>query len=47
MYVAVAVGSIQGKNRLAVVEGESKNSQVTEGGISQSDKNIVKRNVEY
>ena len=47
MYVAVAVGSIQGKSRLAVGEGESKNSQVTEGEILESDKNIVKRKVEY
>ena len=29
MYVAVAVGNIQGKSRFTVAEGESRNSTVT------------------
>ena len=42
MYVAVAVGDIQGKSRFTVVEGESSNSTVAEGGILVSDKDSVK-----
>ena len=41
MYIAVAVGSIQGKSRFTVAEGESRNS--TEGGMLISNKNSVKR----
>ena len=43
MYVAVAVGYIQGKSRFTVAEGESRNSTVTEGGMLISSKNSVKR----
>ena len=43
MYVAVAVGNIQGKSRLTVAEGESTNSTVTEDGMLVSNKNNVKR----
>ena len=43
MYVAVAVGSMQGKTRFTVAEGESRNSTLTEGGILVSSKNSVKK----
>ena len=43
MYVAVALGSIQGKSRFTVAEGELKNSRVTEGGMLVFNKNSVKR----
>ena len=43
MYVAMAVGSIQGKSRLTMVEAESRNSTVVEGGMLVSHKNSVKR----
>ena len=43
MYVAVAVGIIQGKSRITVAEGESTNSTVAEGGMSVSNKKSVKR----
>ena len=39
MCVAVTIGSIQGKSRFTVVESESRNSTVTEGGILLSNKN--------
>ena len=47
MYVAVAVGSLQGKSRFTVAEGESRNSIVAEGGMLVSNKNSVKRQVRY
>ena len=47
MYVAVAVGNIQGKSRFTVAEGESRNSTVAEGGMLVSNKNSVKRKVRY
>ena len=43
MYVAVAVGTIQGKSRSTVAEGEKRNSTVAEGGMLVSYKNSVKR----
>ena len=43
MYVAVAVGSIQGKSTLAVAEGESRNSTVAVGDMLVFNKNNVKR----
>ena len=43
MYVAVAVGNIQGKNRLTVAEGELRNSTVAVGGMLVFSKNTVKR----
>ena len=43
MYVAVAVGSILGKGRFTVAEGESRNSTVTVGGMLAFSKNSVKR----
>ena len=43
MYVAVAVGSIQGISRFTVAEAESRNSTVTEGGMLVFNKNNVKR----
>ena len=43
MHVAMAVGSIQGKSRFAVPEGESRNSTVAVGGILVFSKNSVKR----
>ena len=43
IYVAVALGNIQGKSRFTVTEGESKNSTVTEGGMLVSNKSSVKR----
>ena len=43
MYVAVVVGNIHGKSRFIVVEGESKNSTVAEGGMLVFNKNSVKR----
>ena len=42
MYVTVVEGSIQGKSRFTVVEGESRNSIVVEGGMLVSNKNSVK-----
>ena len=42
MYVAVAVGNIQGKNRFTAAEGESRNSTVAGGGMLVSNKNSVK-----
>ena len=42
MYVAVAAGSIQGKRRFTVEEGEARNSTVAEGGILVSNKKSVK-----
>ena len=47
MYIAVAVGSIQGKGRFIVAEGESTNSIVAVGGILVFNKNSVKRKVRY
>ena len=41
MYVAVAVGSIQGKSRFTVAEGEWSNSTMAEGGMLVSNKNSV------
>ena len=43
MYVAVAVGSIQGKSIFTLAEGELRNSTVAEGGILVSDKINVRR----
>ena len=43
MYVSVATGSIQGKSRFTVAEGESRNSAVVEVEILVSDENSVKR----
>ena len=43
MYVAVVVGSTQGKSRFTVAEGELKNFTVVKGGILVSDKNNVGR----
>ena len=43
MYVAVAVGDIQGKSRFTVAEGESRHSTGAEGGMLVSNKNSVKR----
>ena len=39
----MAVGTIQGKSRFTVAEGESRNSTVTKGRILVSNKNSVKR----
>ena len=38
----MAVGSIQGKSRFTVAEGESRNSTVAEGRMLVSNKNSVK-----
>ena len=43
MYVAKAVGSIQGESRFTVAEGKSRNSTVTEGGMLVFSKNSAKR----
>ena len=43
MYVAVAVGNIQGESRFTVAEDESRNSTVAEGGMLVLSKNSVKR----
>ena len=43
MYVTVAVGSIQGKSRLTVAEGESRISTVAAGAMLVFNKNSVKR----
>ena len=43
MYVAVAVGSIQGKSRSTVAEGESRISRVAVGEMLVFNKNSVKR----
>ena len=43
MYGAVAVGTIQGKSRFTVAEGESRNSTVAESGMLVSNMNSVKR----
>ena len=43
MYVAVAVGSIQGKSRFTVAKSESRNSTVADGGILLSNKKSAKR----
>ena len=43
IYVAVAVGSIQGKSRFAVAGGESRNSTVAVGGTLVFNKNSFKR----
>ena len=43
MYVAVAVGSIQGKSRFTVAEGESRNSTVAVGGMLICNKNSFKK----
>ena len=37
MYVAVAVGSTQGKSRFTVAERESRNSTVAVGGMLVSN----------
>ena len=42
MYVAVVVGSIQGKSRFTVAEGKSKNSAEVEDGMLVSSKNSYK-----
>ena len=47
MYVAMAVGSIQGKSRSTVVGGESRNFTVAEGEVLISNKKSAKRYVEY
>ena len=47
MYVAVAVGSMQGKSRFTVTDGESRNTAVAEGGILLFNKNSVKQHVGY
>ena len=43
MYVAVAVGNIQGKSRITVAEGESTNTTVAEGRMLVSNKSSIKR----
>ena len=43
MYVAVAVGNIQGKSRFTVAESESRNSIVTGGEMLVFNNNSVKR----
>ena len=43
MYIAVAVGNIQGKSRFTVAEGKSRSSTVAEGGMLVTNKNSVKR----
>ena len=43
MYIAVAVGSIQGKSRFTVAEGESRNSTVAVGRMLLLNKNSFKR----
>ena len=43
VHVAVAVCSMQGKDRFTVAKGESMNSTVAEGGMLVSNKNSVKR----
>ena len=43
MYVAVAVGSIQGKSGFIVAEGESRNFPVAVGGMLVFNKNSPKR----
>ena len=43
MYVAVAVGKIQGKSKFTVAEGELRNSTMAEGGTLVSNKGSVKR----
>ena len=47
MYVAVIVGSIQGKRRFTVAKVELRNSTVAEGGMLVSNKNSVKGQVGY
>ena len=42
MYVAVAVGNMQGKSRFTVAEGESRNSTVAEGGLLVFKKSSAK-----
>ena len=41
-YVAVAVGSIEGKSRFTFAEGDWRNFTVTEDEILVSDKNSAK-----
>ena len=43
MYVVVVIGNIQGKSRLTVAEGESRNSTVAEGKMLVSNKSSVNR----
>ena len=43
MYVAVEVGSIPGKSRFTVTEGESRNSTVAVGEMLVFNKNSIKR----
>ena len=43
MYDAMAVGSIQGKSRSTVAEGEFRNSTLAKNGILVSNKNSVKK----
>ena len=43
MYGAMAVGSIQGKSRSTVAEGEFRNSTLAKNGILASNKNSVKK----
>ena len=43
MYVAVAVGSILGKSRFTVAEGELRNSTMAEGGMLVYTKCSVKK----
>ena len=43
MYDAMAVGSIQGKSRSTVAEGEFRNSALAKNGILVSNKNSVKK----
>ena len=43
MYVAMAVGSIQDKNKFTVAEAESRNSTVAVGEMLVPNENIFKR----
>ena len=43
MYIAVAVGNIQGKSRFTVAEGKSRYSTVAVGGMLVLNKNNFKR----
>ena len=43
MYIAVAVGNIQGKGRFTVAESISRYSTVAVGGMLVLNKNNVKR----
>ena len=45
MYVALAVASVQGKSRVTVTEGQSRNYAVAEGGTLVSNKIIIKNEI--